>query len=188
MNNIKNKVEYRRLDELELLENNPRTITKEKMERLIKSIKENKEYFEARPIICSNRTGRNIILAGNQRWRAAKIIGMQEVPTVILEGLDEEKEKEIIIRDNVELGNWDFNILANEWDENLLEEWGGKELLGGVGNGLVDKLKEGKYVEKEEYFIKKPFVVIFYDDFSKNRLEGLLGLEIDNDTYDAANL
>ena len=115
---------YRKLNELKKLPNNPRTIKKEDMERLKESIKNNPEYFEARPLILSNRTGENIILAGNQRFEAAKALGLSEVPTFLLEGLTEEKEKEIIIRDNVENGEWDFDLLANEWDEELLVDWG----------------------------------------------------------------
>lgn len=121
---IKNFVEYKRLEELTELEGNPRIITKEKMTKLVESIKNNQDYFEARPIICSDRTGKLVILAGNQRYKAAKIAGIEEVPVVILHGLTEEKEREIIIRDNVELGDWDMDALANEWDTDLLKDWG----------------------------------------------------------------
>jgi len=57
-----------------------------------------------------------------------------------------------------------------------------------VAEGLVDDLKSADYVEKENYFIKKPFVLIFYDEDSKENLEKKLGLEIKNDTYDARDL
>ena len=120
----KNAVEYRPIKELKELPGNPRTIKKDQFEKLKKSIKDNADYFEARPIILSNRTGENIILAGNQRYKAAKAIGLDAVPTILLEGLTEEREKEIIIRDNVENGDWDMDILANEWDPAELEEWG----------------------------------------------------------------
>ena len=108
MAKVKNIVVYKRVEELELLERNPRVISKDKMDKLVESIKNNPDYFEARPIICSDRTGKNVIIAGNQRLRAAKILGLSEVPVVVLKGLSEEKEKEIIIRDNVELGDWDI--------------------------------------------------------------------------------
>ena len=49
---------------------------------------------------------------------------MTEVPTILLEGLTEEREREIIVRDNVENGEWDFDILANEWDTEKLNDWG----------------------------------------------------------------
>ena len=120
----KHAVEYRPIKELKELPGNPRTIKKDQFEKLKKSIKDNADYFEARPIILSNRTGENIILAGNQRYKAAKAIGLDAVPTILLEGLTEEREKEIIIRDNVENGDWDMDILANEWDPAELEEWG----------------------------------------------------------------
>ena len=120
---VKNKVNYIDIKELVLMDKNPRKISKENFERLKKSLQNNKEFFEARPIICSNRTGQNIIIAGNQRYKAAKELGMKKVPCVIMT-LTEEKEKEINIRDNVELGEWDFDILAECFDQDDLENWG----------------------------------------------------------------
>lgn len=115
---------YRKLSGLKKLPNNPRIIKKEDMERLKTSVKNNPDYFEARPLILSNRTGELVILAGNQRYEAAKALGLEEVPTVLLEGLTEEREKEIIIRDNVSNGDWDYDALANEFEIDDLEEWG----------------------------------------------------------------
>ena len=91
---------YRKLSELHELPGNPRTIKKDQFEKLKKSINDNADYFEARPIILSNRTGKLVIIAGNQRYKAAKAIGMTEVPTILLEGLSEEREREIVIREN----------------------------------------------------------------------------------------
>ena len=121
---VKAQVQYRKLSELKELEGNPRIIKKDQFEKLKQSLKDNADYFEARPIILSDRTGELVILAGNQRYKAAKAIGMQEVPTVLLEGLSEAREQEIIIRDNVENGEWDMDILANEWNADVLESWG----------------------------------------------------------------
>lgn len=118
------EIVYRKLTELKKLPNNPRTIKKDDMERLKKSIKDNPDYFEARPIILSNRTGDLVILAGNQRYEAAKALGIDEVPTFLLEGLTEAREREIIIRDNVSNGDWDMDALANEWDTQELTDWG----------------------------------------------------------------
>lgn len=124
MKKLENKAEYLPLSELVKLENNPRTIKKADFEKLKTSIKSNPDYFEARPIICSDRTGKNVILGGNQRYEAAKSLGLKEVPVIVLHGLDEAREREIVIRDNVNNGDWDFDILANEWDESELEDWG----------------------------------------------------------------
>ena len=124
MKTTTHQVEYRAISELNELEGNPRTIKKDDFERLKKSLQDNQDYFEARPLILSDRTGKLVIIAGNQRYKAAKAIGLTEVPTVLLSGLTEEREKEIVIRDNVENGEWDMDILANEWDVSDLKEWG----------------------------------------------------------------
>lgn len=127
MNNKKTKykVEYRSLESLKPLENNPRYIKEEDFERLCASVQNNPELFEAQPIILSDRTGELVIIAGNQRYRAAKEVGLKEVPTVLLTGLTEQKEKEIIIRTNITNGKWDYDRLANDdWSIEDLGDWG----------------------------------------------------------------
>lgn len=139
------KWKYRKLSELIKLENNPRTITKEDFEILKKSISDNKDYFEARPLILSNRTGQLVIIGGNQRYEASKALQLDEVPTYLLENLTEEREREIIIRDNVNNGEMDWDKLANEWEQEKLVEWG-------VNMPSWDKIEEEKKEqgEKEE--------------------------------------
>lgn len=138
MKKVEHAVEYKPLDELCHLERNPRKISKDNMEKLVKSIKANPDYFEARPIICSDRTGKLVIIAGNQRLRAAKTAGLSEVPVVVLHGLSEEREREITIRDNVELGEWDLDLLESDWDAEDLQEWG------------VDEFKPHKEIIEDE--------------------------------------
>jgi hypothetical protein len=117
-------MEYRKLSELHKLENNPRTIKDIDMAKLMQSIRDNPDFFEARPLILSNRTGKLVVLGGNQRYEASKALGLTEVPTHLIEGLTEQKEREIIIRDNVSNGEWDWDLLANDWDSVLLDQWG----------------------------------------------------------------
>lgn len=114
---------YRKLEELKKLENNPRTISDEQLDKLKESIRNNPDYFEARPIILSDRTGELIIIAGNQRYDACISLGMQQVPTVLIPNLTEERERELIIRDNVNNGQWDEKQLKN-WNDDELKEWG----------------------------------------------------------------
>ena len=121
---MQNQIEYININKLNLLSNNPRNITKENFERLKQSIKDNPDYFEARPLIVSDRTGELIVIAGNQRLKASQELGLKQVPCCILKNLTEEREKEIIIRDNVELGDWDYDLLANEWETEDLQDWG----------------------------------------------------------------
>lgn len=115
---------YRKLKDLTKLKGNPRFIKDDDFARLCVSVKSNPDYFEARPLILSDRTGELVIIAGNQRFEAAKHLKLKEVPTCLLEGLDEAREKEIIIRDNVSNGSWDFDAIANEWSDFDLASWG----------------------------------------------------------------
>lgn len=117
-------MEYRKLEDLKKLENNPRTISSKDFQILVKSIQDNPDYFEARPLLLSDRTGELVIIAGNQRYDAAKAIGMKEVPTYLLHGLTEEREREIVIRDNVNNGEWDIDKLTEEWSDLDLADWG----------------------------------------------------------------
>ena len=118
------QLEYRDLSILKKLPNNARVIRDAKFKSLCQSIEKNKDYFEARPIILSDRTGELIIIAGNQRYDAASYLRFKEVPTVLIPDLTEEKEKEIIIRDNVSSGDWNFEMLAQDYDPETLQEWG----------------------------------------------------------------
>ena len=156
MRKINNEVKYRYLTELTELEGNPRTITREKMQKLVDSIKANPDYFEARPIICSDRTGKLVILAGNQRYKAAKIASIEEVPVIILHGLSEEKEREIIIRDNVELGDWDMDALANNWEIEDLQDWIGDDFMRKIDWASVDELTDETYEEPEHEMLVCP--------------------------------
>lgn len=115
---------YRSTETLKKLEDNPRTITPEDMERLKESISNNPDYLEAHPIVLSDRTGELVIIDGNQRYEACVQLGMSEVPTSLLHGLTEEREREIIIRDNVLNGKWDEMILKDKWDIEELKDWG----------------------------------------------------------------
>lgn len=118
------QIEYRNVSEMEKLHNNPRYIKEDDMQTLVESIKSIPMYFEAHPIVLSDRTGKNVIIDGNQRLEAAKILKYDEVPTVLLHNLTEDQEREIIIRANVTNGKWDWDILGNDWDVELLDDWG----------------------------------------------------------------
>ena len=114
------KIEYTNVDKLKLHDHNPRTISESDFKKLVKSIKDNPDYFEVRPILARLD---GVIFAGNQRYRAALEAGLKEVPAVFMD-ITPEKEKELMIRDNVSNGEWDFDQLANDWDPGQLEDWG----------------------------------------------------------------
>lgn len=103
---------------------NPRTLKDTAYNTLKQSIEANPELLEARPLILSNRTGKNIVIGGNQRLQVVKDLGWLHVPCVLFPDMSEEKEREIMIRDNVSNGEWDWDKLANEWDSAELNYWG----------------------------------------------------------------
>lgn len=119
-------MQYRDVVDMKKNPKNPRIIKDNGFLKLKESLssEKGKEHFEARPCIVSTRTGENIIIAGNTRYQAAKDLGWKEIPVVIMEGLTEDQENEIIVRDNVSNGEWDWGILTSEWDVKKLEEWG----------------------------------------------------------------
>ena len=100
--------------------NNPRSINKDKFAKLVKSIEEFPRMLELRPIVLNKD---NIVLGGNMRLKACKHIGLSEVPVVYADDLTEEEQRQFIIKDNVGFGDWDWELLANEWDETELENW-----------------------------------------------------------------
>jgi ParB-like chromosome segregation protein Spo0J len=77
--------------------------------------------LELRPIVVDEN---NIVLGGNMRLKACKEAGLTEVYIVKAEGLTELQKDEFIVKDNVGFGEWDWDMLANEWDVDLLDEWG----------------------------------------------------------------
>ena len=100
---------------------NPRSIKDFKFQQLVKSIKEFPEMLELRPIIVNEDM---VVLGGNMRLRACIEAGLKEIPIRMAKGLSEEQEKEFIIKDNTNFGEWDWDILGNEWNTNKLTDWG----------------------------------------------------------------
>jgi len=101
--------------------NNPRVIRDDKFRKLIKSIKEFPEMLEIRPIVVNDDM---VVLGGNMRLKACKEAGLKEVHIIKASNLSEQQQKEFIIKDNVGYGEWDWDMLANEYDDDELKEWG----------------------------------------------------------------
>ena len=101
--------------------NNPRIIKNDKFKKLVKSIQEFPEMLKLRPIVVDEDM---IVLGGNMRLKASKDAGLKEVWIEIAEGLTEEQKKEFIVKDNVGFGEWEWDMLANEWNTQQLAEWG----------------------------------------------------------------
>jgi len=100
---------------------NPRIIKDSKFKELVASIKSFPKMFEKRPIIVDENM---MVLGGNMRLKAAKEAGLKEVWIDDTEDWTELEKREFIIKDNTPYGEWEWNMLANEWDSVQLAEWG----------------------------------------------------------------
>ena len=121
---------------------NPRIIKNDKFKKLVTSIKEFPEMLKLRPIVVDEDM---IVLGGNMRLKASKDAGLKEVWIEVAEGLTEEQKKEFIVKDNVGFGEWEWDMLANEWDSVQLTEWGLD-----VWENLDDKEPEAGLIDDDE--------------------------------------
>ena len=128
------------INKLKPNENNPRIIKNDKFKKLVKSIKDFPEMLELRPIVIDEN---NVILGGNMRYRACVEAGLKDVPVKVAKGLTEEQKQEFIVKDNVGFGEWDWDILANEWDNTELEDWGLELKI----DDIIDNLEEDEEIE-----------------------------------------
>lgn len=113
----------KRVDINQVLSNtdNPRFIKDYKFEKLVKSIKEFPQMLDLRPIVVNKEM---VVLGGNMRLKACVEAGIKEVPIIFADSLTPEQEREFIIKDNSSFGEWDWDLLANEWDTDQLTDWG----------------------------------------------------------------
>ena len=102
-------------------ENNPRFIKDYKFKKLVESIKEFPEMLEKRPIVVDENM---IVLGGNMRLKACQEAGLKLVDVLIAKGWTDKQKQEFIIKDNVGFGEWDWDILGNQWSDSPLDKWG----------------------------------------------------------------
>lgn len=149
--------ELYKISEIKSNPNNPRVIKDDKFKKLVQSLKDFPAMAVVRPIVVNTDM---IVLGGNMRLKAMKEAGWKEVPVTVVDW-SEEKQKEFIIKDNVGFGEWDFEMLANDWDSEKLEDWGldlpGFDDAEDVSEENDDK--ETEAIQKlEDRFIVPPFL------------------------------
>jgi hypothetical protein len=166
--------------------NNPRFIKDDKFRKLVKSIKEFPEMLELRPIVVDSDM---IVLGGNMRLKACIEAGLTEVPILVADQLSEEQKKEFIVKDNVGFGEWDWDLLANEWDTDLLEEWGldvwNPDL--DIENELIET-EDNPYTKKVEAPIYEPSedIPLFNELYDSSRFNELIN-KIESSDLDKEN-
>lgn len=111
---------------------NPRLIRDNKFDQLVESLRTDPEFMKLRPIVYEMVGKKKVVLGGNMRRAALIELGYTEVPedwtldygTLPKEYQTDEKKRAFIIKDNVGFGEWDWDMLANDWDSTQLESWG----------------------------------------------------------------
>jgi ParB-like chromosome segregation protein Spo0J len=132
------KVEIKevKISEIKLNPNNPRRISKQDMDRLVKSLAEFPDMLNIREIVVDETM---TILGGNMRYLALKKSGAKAATAKIVSGLTKEQKREFVIKDNSNFGEYDFDALANGWGDLPLVDWGvdlpedWEKLLDGTG-------------------------------------------------------
>jgi ParB-like chromosome segregation protein Spo0J len=115
------KIEKVKIETLIPNPNNPRIIKDNKFKKLVNSIKEFPKMLEIRPIVVNDDM---IVLGGNMRLKACISAGLKEVSIIKVNDLSDQEQKQFIIKDNVSGGEWDWDMIANEWEAIELIEWG----------------------------------------------------------------
>ena len=138
--------------QVEGLPSNPREWTRTDLDHLITSIKETPELLEARGLIVYPHEGKYIILGGNMRFSALREMNEVDAPCYVMpEDTPIEKLREIIIKDNGAFGSWDYDMLANEWDDLPLSDWG----VPAWDTANLESVSAPKEVEEDEIERKK---------------------------------
>lgn len=130
-----------RLSDIKPNPDNPRTATKEDIEKLKNSITELPKMMKLRPIVVDKN---NVIVGGNQRYHALQALGKTEIPDEWVARADdftEEELKRFVVQDNVSSGSWDWDMVANQYELEDLEAWGVE---------LPNELKVEAEVEEDE--------------------------------------
>ena len=141
--------------QIEGLPANPRQWTRMDLDALKKSIEETPELLEARGCIAVPHEGRFVVLGGNMRLSACRELGMKEIPCYVLsESISVAKLKEIVIKDNGSFGAWDFDMLANEWSDLALADFGVQ-----IPEAWVEATKEAEEKAKDDNFDEEKEVI-----------------------------
>lgn len=133
------------------LPTNPRQIRDARFDLLKKSIQDAPEMLQLRELLVYPHGGKFVIIGGNMRYRACKELGYKELPCKVLDAETPiEKLRQYAIKDNENFGEYDWDVVANEWDTAELEDWG-VELPTDWGNDVdIDNLFTEEEVEKNQ--------------------------------------
>ncbi|MGI4875268.1 MAG: ParB N-terminal domain-containing protein [Janthinobacterium lividum] len=152
------------IEQVKLNEANPRLIKDNRFEQLVQSLIDFPDMLHVRPLVVDEN---NVVLGGNMRLHAALRLGYHEIPILQVLGWSEHQKREFLIKDNASFGEWNFEVLANEWSMEPLGAWGidlPKDWLGepaesGSGGGGADDSPDG---DEEQGQQQRPLMTITF--------------------------
>lgn len=109
------------IDQVQHHPKNPRLIKDNRFEQLVQSLIAFPDMMFARPLVVDEA---GTVLGGNMRLHAALRLGYHEVPIMRMLGWSEAQKREFMIKDNASFGEWNWEVLANEWSDAPLGAWG----------------------------------------------------------------
>jgi len=113
-------LQYLPIEQVRLNDTNPRLIKDARFEALKQSIQAFPAMLTLRPLVVDEHY---TVLGGNMRLQALLQLRYPEVPVLIATGLTDQQKREFIIKDNASFGEWDWDLLANEWSDLPLPTW-----------------------------------------------------------------
>lgn len=140
--------------------NNPRIIKDDKFKKLVKSIQDFPEMLKLRPIIINDDM---VVLGGNMRLKACKEAGLKTIPIIKASDLTEQQQKEFIIKDNVGYGDWDWENIAQQWNNEELNEWGldVPEFKTDIDYSILDDVDISEQLNEMSAGVKKAIQIEF---------------------------
>lgn len=144
-----------KLSSIKLNPDNPRKISRKKLDQLVQSISEFTAMLYLRPIVVDEN---NMILGGNQRYLALKALKYKDVPEDWIkkaDNLTEEEKKRFVIADNVNFGEWDIELLQMQFDTEALENWGIDTIDFEIETNAENEPKQPK-IKQDSAFITCP--------------------------------
>lgn len=139
-----------KLSEIKPNPNNPRSIKKDKFEKLKASIQKFPKMLEIRPIVIDEN---NISLGGNMRLKALQELGFEEIPETWIRkeaNLTDEEKRQFIIKDNIGYGEWEWEMIAAQWDIEEVKDWGlDVPMQAATGEGADDGFEVPKEVDTD---------------------------------------
>jgi DNA modification methylase len=157
--------------------NNPRSLNKEKFKKLKLSVKEFPEMLEVRPLVVAE----GVVVGGNMRLLAMKDLGYREVSVIDVTEWTQEKRDQFMIKDNLSFGDWDYDLLANEWNIDDLTDWGmdlwdtePEEMQGLTDEDEVPEAPEEPITKLGDVWILGEHRVMCGDSTSKEAVEILM--------------